>query len=75
MNIALGQASPLTSRGRCQASDRGRECLLIEDAAESYFPEFKRARLEMVRAQGGIVGGLSRSPRSAQPLGRGVRRC
>jgi hypothetical protein len=29
---------------------------LVEDATESYFPAFKAATLEMVRAQGGIVG-------------------
>jgi len=29
---------------------------LVEDATESYFPEFKRATLEMITAQGGIVG-------------------
>ena len=39
-----------------EANDRGYECLLIEDATESYFPEFKAATLAMVRAQGGIVG-------------------
>jgi biuret amidohydrolase len=39
-----------------EANDRGYECLLIEDATESYFPEFKRATLEMIRAQGAIVG-------------------
>jgi nicotinamidase-related amidase len=39
-----------------EANDRGFECLLVEDATESYFPEFKQATLEMVRAQGGIVG-------------------
>jgi nicotinamidase-related amidase len=39
-----------------EANDRGYDCLLIEDATESYFPEFKRATLEMIRAQGGIVG-------------------
>jgi len=39
-----------------EANDRGYECLLIEDATESYFPEFKQATLEMVRAQDGIVG-------------------
>ena len=39
-----------------EANDRGYECLLIEDATESYFPEFKRATLEMVRAQGALVG-------------------
>jgi biuret amidohydrolase len=39
-----------------EANDRGFECLMVEDATESYFPEFKQATLEMVRAQGGIVG-------------------
>jgi len=39
-----------------EANDRGYECLLIEDATESYFPEFKTATLNMIRAQGGIIG-------------------
>src|SRR5215470_2030047 len=39
-----------------EANDRGYECLLIEDATESYFPEFKRATLEMIRAQAALVG-------------------
>ncbi|MCM2502724.1 cysteine hydrolase [Aureimonas altamirensis] len=39
-----------------EANDRGFDCLLAEDATESYFPEFKAATLDMVRAQGGIVG-------------------
>ena len=39
-----------------EANDRGYECLLVEDCTESYFPEFKQATLEMVRAQGGIIG-------------------
>jgi nicotinamidase-related amidase len=39
-----------------EANDRGYECLLLEDCTESYFPEFKRATIAMVRAQGGIVG-------------------
>ncbi|MEM8505684.1 MAG: isochorismatase family cysteine hydrolase [Cyanobacteria bacterium P01_D01_bin.1] len=39
-----------------EANDRGYECLLLEDCSESYFPAFKQATLEMVRAQGGIVG-------------------
>jgi nicotinamidase-related amidase len=39
-----------------EANDRGFDCLLIEDATESYFPEFKRTTLAMIRAQGGIVG-------------------
>ncbi|WP_349368746.1 isochorismatase family cysteine hydrolase [Salinarimonas sp.] len=39
-----------------EANDRGYECLVIEDATESYFPQFKAATLAMIRAQGGIVG-------------------
>jgi biuret amidohydrolase len=39
-----------------EANDRGYECLLVEDATESYFPAFKQAAIEMIVAQGGIVG-------------------
>ncbi|MDB5553009.1 MAG: Cysteine hydrolase [Rhizobium sp.] len=39
-----------------EANDRGYECLLVEDATESYFPEFKASAIEMIVAQGGIVG-------------------
>ena len=39
-----------------EANDRGYDCLLVEDATESYFPEFKAATLAMVAAQGAIVG-------------------
>ena len=39
-----------------EANDRGYECLLIEDATASYFPRFKQAAMEMIRAQGAIVG-------------------
>jgi nicotinamidase-related amidase len=39
-----------------EANDRGYECLLIEDATESYFAHFKAATIEMIAAQGGIVG-------------------
>jgi len=44
-----------------EANDRGYECLMVEDCTESYFPEFKQSTLEMVRAQGGIVGWTSLS--------------
>ncbi len=43
-----------------EANDRGYECLLVEEATESYFPAFKQATLEMIRAQGGIVGWTAR---------------
>ena len=39
-----------------EANDRGYDCLLLEDCTESYFAPFKQATLEMVRAQGAIVG-------------------
>ncbi|WP_137152213.1 isochorismatase family cysteine hydrolase [Devosia sp. FKR38] len=42
-----------------EANDRGFECVLATDATESYFPAFKQATLEMIAAQGGIVGWLA----------------
>ena len=39
-----------------EANDRGYECLLVEDGTESYFAEFKRAAIDMMCAQGAIVG-------------------
>jgi nicotinamidase-related amidase len=39
-----------------EANDRGYECLIIDDACASYFPEFHSATLNMLTAQGGIVG-------------------
>ena len=53
-----------------EANDRGFECLLVEDATESYFPEFKKATLEMVRAQGGIVGWTATSAEVIASLDR-----
>jgi nicotinamidase-related amidase len=39
-----------------EANDRGYDSLLLEDCTESYFPAFKTAAIEMIRAQGAIVG-------------------
>lgn len=39
-----------------EANDRGYECLLIEEATESYFQDFKEAAIAMIIAQGAIVG-------------------
>jgi len=39
-----------------EANDRGYDSLLVEEATASYFPHFKAAAIEMIVAQGGIVG-------------------
>jgi len=39
-----------------EANDRGYDGLLLEDCTESYFPHFKAAAVEMIHAQGAIVG-------------------
>lgn len=51
-----------------EANDRGYECLLVEDATESYFPAFKAATLDMIRAQGAIVGWTATSAAVAEAL-------
>ncbi len=52
-----------------EANDRGYECLLLEDCTESYFPAFKAATVDMVVAQGGIVGWCTPSAALLQALG------
>lgn len=44
-----------------EANDRGFDALVPEDCTASYFPEFKRVALEMIKAQGGIFGWVSDS--------------
>jgi nicotinamidase-related amidase len=54
-----------------EANDRGYECLLVTDCAASYFPHFHDAVVEMVVAQGGIVGWaapLEAVKRALEPL-------
>jgi nicotinamidase-related amidase len=46
-----------------EANDRGFEALVLEDCTGSYFPEFQKSALEMVKAQGGIFGWVSDSTR------------
>jgi nicotinamidase-related amidase len=46
-----------------EANDRGYECVVLSDCVASYFPEFKRVGLEMIKAQGGIFGWVSDSQR------------
>jgi nicotinamidase-related amidase len=53
-----------------EANDRGYDCLLVEDATESYFAEFKAATLAMITAQGAIVGWTANSQALVAALSR-----
>jgi nicotinamidase-related amidase len=44
-----------------EANDRGFDCLVLADCVASYFPEFQRVALEMIKAQGGIFGWVGNS--------------
>lgn len=44
-----------------QANDIGYECLVLADCTGSYFPEFQKMGLEMIKAQGGIFGWVGNS--------------
>lgn len=52
-----------------EANDRGYTCLIVEDGTESYFPEFKRAALQMIVAQGAIIGWCTPSAAILAALG------
>ncbi|MBD2176828.1 cysteine hydrolase [Pseudanabaena sp. FACHB-1998] len=51
-----------------EANDRGYECLIIEDGTASYFPEFKTSTIEMLCAQGGIIGWSANSKQVIEAL-------
>jgi nicotinamidase-related amidase len=44
-----------------EANDRGYDCLVLSDCTASYFPEFHAAALQMIAAQGGILGWVTHS--------------
>jgi biuret amidohydrolase len=44
-----------------EANDRGFRCIVLSDCCASYFPDFHRMGLEMIKAQGGIFGWVSSS--------------
>ncbi len=46
-----------------EANDRGYECLVPEDCVGSYFPIFQEMGLNMIKAQGGIFGWVTSSPK------------
>jgi nicotinamidase-related amidase len=51
-----------------EANDRGYECVVLSDCVASYFPEFQRVGLEMIKAQGAIFGWVSDSDRALAAL-------
>jgi nicotinamidase-related amidase len=51
-----------------EANDRGYECVVLSDCVASYFPEFQRVGLEMIKAQGGIFGWVSDADRFVAAL-------
>nr|BFE62064.1 cysteine hydrolase [Dactylosporangium thailandense] len=57
-----------------EANDRGYECLVLADCVGSYFPEFQRAGLAMIAAQGGIFGWVAESPAFIAALQASQRR-
>lgn len=42
-----------------EANDHGYECIIPQDCVGSYFPEFQKYALEMIKAQGAIFGWVS----------------
>ena len=52
-----------------EANDRGYECVVLSDCVASYFPEFQRVGLEMIKAQGGIFGWVSNAKNFIAALG------
>ncbi|MGH1359010.1 MAG: cysteine hydrolase family protein [Burkholderiaceae bacterium] len=54
-----------------EANDRGFDCLLATDATESYFPQFKLATIDMIHAQGAIVGWTATVDQILNPLESG----
>ena len=51
-----------------EANDRGFECAVLADCVASYFPEFHVAALDMIKAQGAIVGWVSDSAAAVAAL-------
>jgi nicotinamidase-related amidase len=51
-----------------EANDRGYECVVLSDCVGSYFPDFQKMALAMIKAQGGIFGWVSDSKRALAAL-------
>src|SRR4051812_33209393 len=52
-----------------EANDRGYECIVLSDCVASYFPEFQRVGLDMIKAQGAIFGWVSTSEDFVKAIG------
>ena len=53
-----------------EANDRGYRCIVLEDCCASYFPEFHKIGIEMIKAQGAIFGWVSSSQAMLEVLAR-----
>ena len=53
-----------------EANDRGYDAVVLSDCVGSYFPEFQRVALEMIKAQGGIFGWVSDSAKAIDALAK-----
>lgn len=51
-----------------EANDRGYEVVVLEDCVGSYFPEFQKYALLMIKAQGAIFGWVSDSAKAIASL-------
>jgi len=54
-----------------EANDRGYRCIVLADCCASYFPEFHKMGLAMIKAQGGIFGWVSTSDALLKALAHG----
>lgn len=51
-----------------EANDRGFNCLLLNDCCASYFPSFHQSTIDMIIAQGAIVGWVASSDKLFESL-------
>jgi len=56
-----------------EANDRGYRCIVLEDCCASYFPEFHRVGIEMIKAQGAIFGWVTFSQQFLEILSAAPR--
>ena len=55
-----------------EANDRGYRCIVLGDCCASYFPEFHKMGLKMIKAQGGIFGSVASSRALLAGLGLAI---